>query len=57
MLNAEANNMGAELFVKFVIPTDSVWNLDFFRAIYPPLCPHPQLSSLQALMLQWPFIL
>ncbi len=53
MLNAEASNMGAELFVKFVITTVSVWNLDFFRAIYPTFCLHPQLSSLQALMLEY----
>ena len=30
-----------------------VWNLDFFRGIYPPFCLHPKLSMLQILMLDY----
>ena len=31
----------------------SVWNLDFFRAMYSPFCLHPKLSLLQLLALEY----
>ena len=30
-----------------------IWNLDFFRALYPPFCLHPKLTTLQTLMLDY----
>ena len=46
--------MGLSLF--------SIWNLDFFRALYPPFCIHPQVGSLGVLALDYltavyPFLL
>ena len=37
------------LFFAFI----GVWNLDFFRALYPPFCLHPKLTTLQTLMLDY----
>ncbi len=31
----------------------SVWNLDFFRLIYPPFCIHPHFSALQIMSLDY----
>ena len=31
----------------------SIWNLDFFRAIYHPFCIHPQMSSLSVVALDY----
>ena len=37
------------LFVLF----NSIWNLNFFRSLYPPFCLHPHLSALQAISLDY----
>ena len=31
----------------------SMWNLDFFRALYPPFCLHPETTTLQILALDY----
>ena len=31
----------------------SIWNLDFFRSIYPPFCLHPNMSALGVLSLDY----
>ncbi len=31
----------------------SIWNLDFFRSIYPPFCIHPHMSALQVVSLDY----
>ena len=30
-----------------------IWNLDFFRSLYPPFCLHPSLNTLQAMSLDY----
>ena len=30
-----------------------IWNLDFFRLLYPPFCIHPQMTTLQVLVLDY----
>ena len=37
------------IYVSFL----SVWNLDFFRMLYPPFCLHPNTSTLQTLSLDY----
>ena len=36
-----------------LITLHSVWNLDFFRLIYSPFCLHPQMSTIQAIALDY----
>ena len=31
----------------------SMWNLDFFRSLYPPFCLHPAMTTVQALALDY----
>ena len=31
----------------------SIWNLDFFRSLYPPFCLHPTISALHVLLLDY----
>ena len=46
-------------YTHYMIPTrlfilfNSIWNLDFFRSLYPPFCLHPHLSALQVLSLDY----
>ena len=44
-LNNKIINIGLSLF--------SIWNLDFFRAIYHPFCIHPSIGSLGVLALDY----
>ena len=37
----------------FVIGLYSIWNLDFFRSIYPPFCLNPNMSALGVLSLNY----
>ena len=37
----------------FVLSLYSIWNLDFFRTMYPPFCLHPNISTLQVLALDY----
>ena len=36
-----------------IIGIYSIWNLDFFRSIYPPFCLHPNMSALGVLSLDY----
>ena len=51
------NNMRAiqnqTLFTHVVITGLAVWNLDFFRLVYPPFCLHPHTNTLQVLALDY----
>ncbi len=38
---------------KWVVFIYSIWNLDFFRSIYPPFCIHPHMSALQVASLDY----
>ena len=38
---------------KFFNGLYSIWNLDFFRSIYPPFCLHPNISALGVLSLDY----
>ena len=40
-------------FLGLIVMLYSIWNLDFFRSLYPPFCLHPKLTSLQVLMLDY----
>jgi hypothetical protein len=44
-LNSKIVNVGLSLF--------SIWNLDFFRAVYHPFCIHPSIGSLAVLALDY----
>ena len=39
--------------IKIIIGLYSIWNLDFFRSIYPPFCLHPNMSALGVLSLDY----
>ena len=39
--------------ITFIIGLYSIWNLDFFRSIYPPFCLHPNMSALGVLSLDY----
>ena len=43
----------AHSYINILIMIYSIWNLDFFRSLYPPFCLHPKLTSLQVLMLDY----
>ena len=47
------SRFGSTLQLGFHSAWLGVWNLDFFRGIYPPFCLHPKLSMLQILMLDY----
>ena len=38
-----------EVYISYV----SIWNLDFFRLVYPPFCLHPNATTLQVLSLDY----
>ena len=46
-------NTKSHYFAKLGLTVMSVWNLDFFRSLYPPFCLHPHLSALQVLSLDY----
>ena len=39
--------------MKVLITFYSIWNLDFFRSLYPPFCIHPNMTTLQVLTLDY----
>ena len=39
--------------IKLIISLYSIWNLDFFCIINPPFCPHPNMSALGVLLLNY----
>ena len=42
-----------QIFVRIIAMLYSIWNLDFFRSLYPPFCLQPKLTALQVLMLDY----
>ena len=40
-------------FTQLIMSLYGVWNLDFFRTMYTPFCLHPDLTSLQVLILDY----
>ena len=53
LLSNASVSQSALLSLKSVIAFYSIWNLDFFRSLYPPFCIHPRMSSLQILSLDY----
>ena len=43
----------SDYLLKIIIGLYSIWNLDFFRSIYPPFCLHPNMSALGVLSLDY----
>lgn len=43
----------ARIIVRVAIMLYSVWNLDFFRSVYPSFCLHPNMSALGILSLDY----
>ena len=39
----------ADIYISYT----SIWNLDFFRLVYPPFCLHPNATTLQVLSLDY----
>ena len=46
-------HFGLLLLFSVVLPLYGIWNLDFFRLLYPPFCLHPRMTTLQALALDY----
>ena len=38
---------------KFIITVTAIWNLDFFRSFYGPICLHPDLNYQQVLLFEY----
>ena len=49
----QADVQSEQMFVRIIAMLYSIWNLDFFRSLYPPFCLHPKLTSLQVLILDY----
>lgn len=47
--------LGGDLSIhyKVIFTLYSIWNLDFFRPLYPPFCLHPNMSMLLAISLDY----
>ena len=39
--------------IKVILTLFTIWNLDFFRTIYPSFCLHPNISALHVLLLDY----
>ena len=42
-----------KIFINILLTMTSVWNLDFFRSLYPPFCLHPHFSALHIFVLDY----
>ena len=51
-LSTKDDAMG-RIFFRVLSTIYGVWNLDFFRSLYPPFCLHPKLTTLHALVLDY----
>ena len=47
--NTHTYVIAVDIYVSFL----GIWNLDFFRLLYPPFCLHPNASTLQVLSLDY----
>ena len=43
----------ATLAVFSLVSIYGIWNLDFFRLLYPPFCMHPKMTTLHVLILDY----
>lgn len=41
------------IYVKIISTIYAIWNLDFFRSLYPPFCVHPGMSQLAVIALDY----
>ena len=54
MLNAECLSDGGSRIVFLIYSVIfGIWNLDFFRLLYPPFCLHPETTTVQVLALDY----
>ena len=52
-LATNIQNTTISYIIKVIAGLYSIWNLDFFRSIYPPFCLHPNMSALGVLSLDY----
>ena len=52
-LNALAHPHEQNTSIAIYFSLIGIWNLDFFRTVYPPFCLHPNASTLQTLSLDY----
>ena len=53
VFNFTKDSLTHNIFTKYTQALVSIWNLDFFRSLYPPFCLHPHISSLQIMSLDY----
>ena len=53
IIELNSHNIRFNYALKVIIGLYSIWNLDFFRSIYPPFCLHPNISALGVLSLDY----
>ena len=51
-LSTKDDAMG-RVFFRVLSTIYGIWNLDFFRSLYPPFCLHPKLTTLHILVLDY----
>ena len=49
----QAEVQSEQMSVSIIAMLYSIWNLDFFRSLYPPFCLHPKLTALHVLILDY----
>ena len=49
----QAEVQSEQMSVRIIAMLYSIWNLDFFRSLYPPFCLHPKLTALQVMILDY----
>ena len=52
-LTTNIQDASSSFIIKMLAGLYSIWNLDFFRSIYPPFCLHPNMSALGVLSLDY----
>ena len=51
LLAASQGSQPAEAIIKTVVTLYSIWNLDFFRSVFPPICLH--VTTMQVILLEY----
>ena len=46
-------NIQAPIAPRIIVSLYGIWNLDFFRLLYPPFCLHPNLTTVQMLAMDY----
>ena len=52
-IHRSATSYGSQILIDVSIALYAVWNLDFFRSLYNPICLHPDLTTHQVLTLDY----